>query len=131
MGEVGRIQREELGSANRSAGNESIELETPQGSLDRGQRDAKNSTELSPIAAPEQPDRKEGSGSGLSTERAGYDTHKVSYDTNKRSLSMPARFRFEAVHYAQNYAREGRWCAEASTRQATVGVLATVTAGGA
>ncbi len=70
LGEVRRIQPEEPGSANRSAGNQAIELETPKSSLDRGQRDAKNTTELSPIAALEQPDRKEGSSSGLSTERA-------------------------------------------------------------
>jgi len=70
LGEVRRIQREEPGSANRSAGNEPIELKTPKSSLDWGQRDAKYTTELSPIAALKQPDRKEGASSGLSTEGA-------------------------------------------------------------
>ena len=70
LGEVGRIQREEPGSADRSASNEAIELKTPKASLDRGQRHAKNTTELSPIAATEHSERKEGSGSGLAAEGA-------------------------------------------------------------
>ena len=36
LGEVGRIQREEPGSAHRPAGHEAIELETPKRSLDPG-----------------------------------------------------------------------------------------------